>query len=376
VTRDLVREARRIVIKLGTRVLTRGDNTVDEPVLGRIVHQAAALLGQGREVLIVTSGAIALGLRRMGLATRPKEINLLQAAASLGQSRLMQAYERRFEEAGCETAQVLLTLEDIQSRERYLNIRNTIVTLWQHRAVPVVNENDTVSFEEITFGDNDVLSAHLANMIDADLLVLLSDIDGFYSADPKTDPGAKLICTVERVEDRLFEFAQGKGSAFSLGGMESKLRAARIATTSGVGVIIAKGKTADLERVFAGDEVGTFFVPARRHIRGRRKWIAFNPKISGRVVVDGGGERAIVERRKSLLPAGVTAVSGRFVRGSTVAIVDADGREIARGLTNFSSEEIERIKGLRSDKIAQVLGSETYFEEVVHRDNMVVGSGT
>jgi glutamate 5-kinase len=367
-----VRDARRIVIKLGTRVLTRGDNTVDEPVLGRIVSQAAALLAGGREVMIVTSGAIALGLRRMGLDTRPREINLLQAAASLGQSRLMQAYERKFADCGCETAQVLLTLEDIQSRERYLNIRNTMVTLWQHRAVPVVNENDTVSFEEITFGDNDVLSAHLANMIDADLLVLLSDIDGFYSADPKTDPSAKLIPTVERVEDRLFEFAQGKGSAFSLGGMESKLRAARIATRSGVGVVIARGKSADLAALFAGADVGSFFVPAPRHIRGKRKWIAFNPKVSGTVVIDAGGEKAVVEGRKSLLPAGVTEVTGRFGRGSTVAIVGAGGREIARGLTNFSSDEIARIKGLRSDKIAQVLGSESYFHEVVHRDNMVV----
>ncbi len=363
------------MIKLGTRVLTRGDNTVDEPVLGRIVHQAGALLSGGRQVLIVTSGAIALGLGRMGLASRPREINLLQAAASLGQSRLMQAYERKFAEAGCETAQVLLTLEDIQSRERYLNIRNTIVTLWQHRAVPVVNENDTVSFREITFGDNDMLSAHIANMIDADLLVLLSDIDGFYSADPKTDPQATLIPTVERVEDRLFELAKGKGSAFSLGGMESKLHAARVATASGVAVIIARGKSADLAAIFAGEEVGTYFVPAARRIRGRRKWIAFNPRIAGRLVIDAGGGRALVQGGKSLLPAGITAVEGRFARGSAVAIVDSAGRELARGLTNFASDEIERIKGLRSDKIAQVLGSESYFEEVVHRDNMVVTGG-
>jgi glutamate 5-kinase len=212
-------------------------------------------------------------------------------------------------------------------------------------------------------------------MIDADLLVLLSDIDGFYSADPKTDPAATLIPTVERVEDGLFDLARGKGSAFSLGGMESKLHAARIATSSGVAMIIARGKSADLSSVFAGEETGTFFVPAPRHIRGRRKWIAFNPRIGGRVVIDAGGGRAIVEGRKSLLPAGVTGVDGRFARGSTVAIVDADGREIARGLTNFSSDEIERIKGLRSDKIAQVLGSESYFEEVVHRDNMVVMAG-
>jgi glutamate 5-kinase len=363
------------VIKLGTSVLTRADNTVDDAVVARIVQQAAALLRDGKEVLIVTSGAIALGLGRMGLESRPREINLLQAAAALGQSRLMQAYERKFEEVGCETAQVLLTLEDIQSRERYLNIRNTIVTLWQHNAVPVVNENDTVSFEEITFGDNDMLSAHIANMIDADLLVLLSDIDGFYSADPKTDPSATLIPTVEKVEDRLFELARGKGSVFSLGGMESKLHAARIATSSGVAMIIARGKTADLAAVFAGAEAGTYFVPAPRHIRGRRKWIAFNPRIGGRVVIDAGGGRAIIEGGKSLLPAGVTAVDGRFARGSTVAIVDTRGRELARGLTNFSSDEIERIKGLRSDKIPQVLGSGIYFEEVVHRDNMVVIAG-
>jgi len=372
--RDAVQGARRIVIKVGTRVATEGDNAFSADVVGSLVRQVAALGGEAvrRSFIIVSSGAIALGLNRMGLDRRPKEINLLQAAAAMGQSRLMHAYEREFEAARRETAQILLTAEDIRSRARYLNIRNTIFTLWSFGVVPIVNENDTVSFAEIRFGDNDIISAHIANMLDADLLVILTDTDGLFDSDPKRNAGARVLRTVEKVTDAVLERARGKGSSFSSGGMESKLKAADIATRSGVGVIIAKGDGVDLARVLAGEEIGTFFVPAERRMKGRKKWMAFNPQTEGAIVVDRGAEKAIVAQGRSLLPAGVKAVKGGFGMGSVVSIQDEEGREIARGLTNFASEELEKIRGLNTRRIPDVLGAEAYFDEVVHRDNLVI----
>jgi glutamate 5-kinase len=284
----------------------------------------------------------------------------------------MQSYETEFESYRCETAQILLTLEDIQDRDRYLNIRNTILTLWEYGAVPIVNENDTVSFEEITLGDNDMLAAHLCIMIDADLLVLLSDIDGLYDRDPRGVEKAEIIRNVARISDDLVRSARGKGSTVSSGGIESKVRAAQIATRGGIGAVIANGKSVDLNRLLAGEELGTFFVPGKRRIRGKKKWIAFNPNVEGKIFIDSGGERAITNSRKSLLPAGITGIEGSFKMGSNVAILSETGREIARGLTNFSSDDLEKIKGLQSSKIAQVLAVANYFEEVVHRDNMVV----
>ncbi len=371
--RESLAQAQRIVVKLGTKVLTEKGNALSREVLRSIVRQTCALVRAGRQLIIVTSGAIASGLPRMGLETRPKEISLLQAAAALGQSRLMHAYEAEFEAEGVECAQILITLEDIQNRARYLNIRNTIRALWDARAVPVINENDTVSYAEILrFGENDVLGAHLANMVDADLYVLLTDTDGLYTANPATDRDARFISEVQTVDDEVLARAHGKGSEFSSGGMEAKLRAARIATSSGVGVVIANGKSPEIERIARGEAVGTYFPAAAQRIRGRKKWIAFNPRVSGKIVVDSGGERAITVQRRSLLPAGVTAVLGEFAMGANVAVVNDAGVEIARGLTNFASEEIRKIKGLHTSRVAQVLDTDHTFEEVVHRDNMVV----
>jgi glutamate 5-kinase len=379
--REQVTRARRIVIKVGTKVATEGDNVFSAGVMGSLVRQVAALSTPpaaggadpaGRSFLIVSSGAIALGLNRMRIADRPKELALLQAAAAMGQSRLMHAYEHEFEAVGRETAQILLTSEDVRNRTRYLNIRNTIFTLWSYGVVPIVNENDTVSFAEIRFGDNDVISAHIATMLDADLLVMLTDTDGVFDSNPRTNPGAKPIRTVTRVTDEVLAGATGKGSLFSTGGMESKIRAADIATRSGVGVIIARGDGIDLGGLLAGAETGTWFVPARRRIRGRKKWMALNPRTEGAIVVDGGAERAIRTQGRSLLPAGVKAIRGPFAMGSVVSIVDEQGREVARGLSNFSSEELEKIRGLNTRQIPVVLGAEAVFEEVVHRDNLVI----
>ncbi|HTO22630.1 MAG TPA: glutamate 5-kinase [Spirochaetia bacterium] len=373
-SRDSLGQAKRIVIKVGTRVATEENNAFSSGVMGGLVRQIAALMAPPgeRSFLIVSSGAIALGLNRLGISTRPKELDLLQAAAAVGQSRLMHAYEHEFEAVKTETAQILLTSEDIRSRARYLNIRNTIFSLWSHRAVPIVNENDTVSFDEIRFGDNDIISAHIANMLDADLLVILTDTDGVYDRNPRLHAGARILRTVEKVTAAVLSGTEGKGSAFSSGGMESKVRAADIATRSGVNVVIARGDGFDLSAVLQGREIGTWFVATPRRMKGRKKWMAFNPRTEGAIQVDRGAERAIVKQGRSLLPAGVKAIRGSFAMGSVVSILDEDGREVARGLSNFSSEDLEKIRGLNTKKIPEVLGEEAYFDEVVHRDNLVI----
>ncbi len=371
--RDRVRKAGRIVIKVGTRVATRGDNSFSASVMGSLVRQIAALPDfHKRSFIIVSSGAIALGLNRMKLEKRPTDLSLLQAAAAMGQSRLMHGYEKEFESVGRETAQILLTYEDIRSRTRYLNIRNTIFTLWSFGVVPIVNENDTVSLAEIRFGDNDIISAHLANMLDADLLVILTDEDGVFDKNPKEHPDARPIRTVERVTDKVLAAAAGRGSAFSSGGMESKIRAADVATKSGVGVIIAKGESLNLAALLEGEEAGTYFIPLEKRIKGRKKWMAFNPQTEGTVVVDAGAEKAIVQHGRSLLPAGVKGARGSFRMGSVVSIQNEKGKEIARGLVNFDRDELLKIKGMNSRDIAETLGVEASFEEVVHRDNLVV----
>jgi len=376
-TRETVTQARRIVIKVGTSVATEGDNAFSSGVMGSLVRQIDQLSGQpgapdARSFILVSSGAIALGLRQMGMASRPSAITFLQAAAAMGQSRLMHAYEHEFAAVRRETAQILLTYEDIRTRARYLNIRNTIFTLWSFGVVPIVNENDTVSFAEIRFGDNDIISAHLATMLDADLLVILTDTDGVYDRNPRGHPDASVLRTVSRVTDTVLAGARGKGSDFSSGGMESKIRAADIATRSGTAVVIARGAGVKLDRMLAGDEIGTFFVPARRRIKGRKKWMAFNPQTEGAVVIDGGAKKAILRQGRSLLPAGVKGIKGTFAMGSVIAIQDEQGRELARGLCNFSSEELEKIRGLNTRKIPEVLGADAVFDEVVHRDNLVV----
>jgi glutamate 5-kinase len=377
--RASLQHARRIVIKVGTAVATEEDHAFSSGVIGSLVRQIAALTGQGapdpssgRSFIVVSSGAIALGLNRMSLTVRPKELNLLQAAAAVGQSRLMHAYEQEFEAVQRETAQILLTSEDIRSRTRYLNIRNTIFTLWSFGVVPIVNENDTVSFDEIRFGDNDIISAHLANMLDADLLVILTDTDGLFDKNPKTHKDAKVLRTVEKVTESVLAGAEGKGSSFSSGGMESKIRAADIATRSGVGVVIARGDGLDLPGILSGGEIGTWFVPAQRRMKGRKKWMAFNPRTDGAIVVDRGAEKAIVKQGRSLLPAGVKEIRGAFAMGSVISILDEEGREVARGLCNFSSDELSVIKGVNTKRIPELLGAEAVFGEVVHRDNLVV----
>lgn len=360
-----------MVVKIGTKVVTGEDNRPQVQAINEITRQIRLFLEQ-KQFIIVSSGAIAFGLGRMGLNRRPEQIDLLQAAASLGQSSMMHAYENAFSGSGHEIAQILLTREDIQDRRRYLNIRNTVFALWSMGALPIVNENDSVSFEEIRFGDNDLIAAHLANMIDADLLLILTDTNGVYDRDPRQDPAARVLSEVTEITESVKRAAAGRGSHLSSGGMQSKIRAAGLAVKSGVGVVIAHGGKLDLGRILEGEEVGTYFLPTAPRIRGRKKWIAFNPKVDGRLVIDRGGERAIVSQKKSLLPAGIREVTGTFRIGNNVSIVNEDGEEVARGLSNFSSQELNKIKGLQTSRIPQVLGDVPYFDEAVHRDNMVI----
>jgi glutamate 5-kinase len=289
----------------------------------------------------------------------------------MGQSRLMHSYELEFGKGRHETAQILLTYEDIHSRKRYLNIRNTIFSLWGHDAVPIVNENDTVSYAEIRFGDNDLLSAHLSIMLDADLLLILTSADGVCDRNP-SEKGAKIVSEIPRIGEDVKKWARGKTSLFSTGGMVSKLEAAGLATRSGIPVVIANGKRLDLRALLDGADIGTYCVPNRARMKGKKKWIALGPRIEGAILIDKGGESAIVVHKKSLLPAGIKGVEGKFEIGANVAILNEERNEIARGLVNFSSEELEAIKGLNTKKIPEVLGVDVYFEEAVHRDNMVI----
>jgi glutamate 5-kinase len=256
-SREYVSQSERVVIKIGTNVLTERDNSISKPIMDSLVQQISSIYDGRRHFIIVSSGAIALGLRRLGIAKRPSELNLLQAAASVGQSSLMHAYEELFHKSGLETAQILLTYDDVHQRRRYLNIRNTVFTLWSYGSIPVVNENDTVAFEEIRFGDNDLLAAHLSIMIEADLLLILTDIDGVYDKNPKQNHEARVLKTIPQITQTVLHSAKGKGSLFSSGGMESKLYAARTATKGGVGVIIANGKSVDLKKLLSGEEIGS-----------------------------------------------------------------------------------------------------------------------
>lgn len=364
------RDARRVVVKVGTSTLTDGGRLNPEG-MGAIVAQIAALAGRGVDVVLVTSGAIGAGTARLGLPERPRTLSGLQAAAAVGQGLLMRQYEELFDAHRLVVAQILLTREDLRDRQRYLNSRNTLLRLFEYGAVPIVNENDTVAVDEIRFGDNDTLSALVASLIDADVLLILSDVDGVYTGDPRVDPDAVRLDVISEITPELWRAARGPGSQHAKGGMVTKLEAARIATASGVAMIIAHGRRDNvIVDALAGEPVGTVFLP-RIRLAGRKRWIAFHQPAQGVVRVDAGARDAVVSGGKSLLPIGVIGVEGRFQPGDMVQVVDEAGREIARGLANYSSGEIARIQGLRSDEIEDCLGMKSH-DEVIHRDNLVV----
>lgn len=382
---DLVRQevmstAELVVVKVGTRVLTRADGTLDDQRVASIASQLAKLWKAGKRVVLVSSGAVGAGLGRLQLKQRPTALSQLQAAAAIGQSLLIESYNRALEPHQLHAAQVLLTAEDLQDRSRYLNVRNTLFALFESGAVPIINENDTVSTEELQlgFGDNDRLAALVTNLIRAPLLVLLSDIDGLYDGDP-SDEATKVLSVVTDLaaaQQQHVRDGSRSGIKLSTGGMATKLKAVRIATSAGENVVIANGRRDDvLDAVLAGEEVGTLFVAEGPAVTPRKRWIGWSANPCGKLTLDAGACSAIEDKGRSLLAVGVTRVDGSFAKGDVVALCDETGREFARGLINYSADEMRTIAGQAKERIAELLGHCPY-EVVVHRNNLIVLSAT
>jgi glutamate 5-kinase len=361
------------IVKVGTRVLTTADGLLNQERVSSLAEELHHLMQAGRKVCLVSSGAVGAGMGRLGLKQRPTDLARLQAVAAVGQTALVEAYDRSLRSHGRHAAQILLTADDLDNRTRYLNIRNTILTLLEYGAVPIINENDTVSTEELqtTFGDNDRLAAMVTNLIRAPLLVLLSDVEGLYDGDP-TDAGSRLIPTVPKLDESILALVRDKATGLSKGGMASKLEAARIATTAGENVIIASGKQpGNLRQILAGEQVGTLFIAQGQTVAAWKRWIGFTAQPRGMLVVDDGARTALEKQGKSLLAIGVVEAEGTFRKGDVVSIRDRSGTEFARGLSNYAAADVLRIKGCKTDQIAAALGHRPY-DEVIHRDNMAL----
>jgi glutamate 5-kinase len=368
----LLRDARRIVVKVGSSLVTNEGRGLDEGAIGEWCRQMALLSAQGKEVVMVSSGAIAEGMKRLGWTTRPSEVPALQAAAAVGQMGLAQMYETKLRENGMGSAQVLLTHADLADRERYLNARSTLLTLLQHRVLPVINENDTVVNDEIKFGDNDTLGALVANLIEADVLVILTDQKGLYTADPRKDPSATFVHEARAGDPALEAMAGGAGSSIGRGGMITKILAAKRAAGSGASTVIAWGREPDaLLRLCQGDNMGTLLVAQTAKQQARKQWMADHLQLRGSVTVDAGAAHKVLTEGKSLLPIGMTGVSGDFSRGDVIAIRDEQGAEIARGLANYASAEARLLCRKPSHEYQALLGY-TAEPEMVHRDNLIL----
>jgi glutamate 5-kinase len=361
-----------IVVKIGTNLLADKTKGINRQQIDAIARNVAILSSYGHRVAIVTSGAIGAGVAALKLKARPTTIPEKQATASIGQPLLMEAYENAFRKHGLIIAQILLTKDDFVNRTRYLNAKNTFTALLTKGVVPIINENDTVAVDEIKLGDNDNLSALVANLIDADLLVILSDIDGLYSDDPTRHPDAVLIPVVEKITPQIEQLAKSSKSELSTGGMATKIQAAKRCVSSGIAMIIANGKNPDiLNEIFAGTSRGTWFLPASRGLTVRKKWIGFVSHARGYVVIDDGARNALLHRNTSLLPSGLTEVHGDFAANGTISVRDLRGIEIARGVTAFSSADLVKIKGKKTNVIEKTLNRKS-SGEVIHKDNLVV----
>ncbi len=369
---DVLKAARRIVVKVGSSLVTNEGKGVDAEAIGTWCRQMAALAADGREVIMVSSGAIAEGMKRLGWTTRPHELHELQAAAAVGQMGLVQMYETKLREQGLGSAQVLLTHADLADRERYLNARSTLLTLLSHRVVPVINENDTVVTDEIKFGDNDTLGALVANLVEADVLVILTDQKGLYSADPRKDPAARFIDVCTAGDPALEQMAGGAGSRVGTGGMITKVLAAKRAAGSGACTVIAWGREPDvLVRLSQGESIGSLFMASTAKLTARKQWMADHLQLRGAVLIDDGAVAKLRDEGKSLLPIGMVEVQGEFHRGDVIAVKDMQGRDVARGLANYASSEARMIVKKPSHEIEGVLGF-TIEPEMIHRDNMVL----
>lgn len=370
--RQLIAAARTLVVKVGTNALSKPDDTLDVEKIANLTEQLHHVRQSGRQVVLVSSGAIGSGLGILGLKKRPDDLPHLQAAAAIGQAHLIRQYDDCLRKFGYHAAQLLLTANDFKQRHRYLNVRNTLHTLFEYGTLPIVNENDTVSVDEIRFGDNDRLAALVTNLLDQPpLLVILSVIDGLFDGDPKL-PTSNVIPLIERFDDALFQFASLSKSSRGTGGMQTKLEAARIATAVGRPVIIANGRDPQiLDKILAGEPVGTLFLAQGPSVSARERWIGYNVPPRGKYVLDEGASRAIVQKGRSLLAIGIKAIQGAFDKGQIVSLVDPEGRELGRGLTNYSSVDASRIAGKRTADFPEVFGNIPYAE-VIHRDNLVV----
>ena len=369
---DVLKNARRIVVKVGSSLVTNEGRGVDAEAIGNWCRQMAALAAQGREVVMVSSGAIAEGMKRLGWTSRPKEVHELQAAAAVGQMGLAHIYETKLREHGLGSAQVLLTHADLADRERYLNARSTLLTLLSLNVIPVINENDTVVNDEIKFGDNDTLGALVANLVEADALVILTDQKGLYSADPRKDPNARFLDVVTAGDPVLEQMAGGAGSSIGKGGMITKVLAAKRAAGSGANTAVAWGRETDvLVRLANGESIGTLFVAGTAKQAARKQWMADHLQLRGTLVVDAGAATKLRDEGKSLLPIGIVEVVGEFHRGDVVAVRDAEGVQVARGLANYSSAEARLIARKPSGEFERLLGY-TAEPEMIHRDNMVL----
>ena len=381
---NLLRPVRRMVIKIGTRVLAPDNNTIDIGRVKKIAKEIAGIHQLGIDTIIVSSGAVGLGMGALGIKKRPQPVPKLQATAAVGQNRLVHLYETVFNRYRKNVGQVLLTGSDLQNRKSYVNVRNTLLSLLDYKVIPVINENDSVGIEElqpktgrtglvagVRFGDNDTLSAQITNLVEADLLVILTDIDGFFSADPKKDKTARLIETVDRITPQLEKRAGREGSLASVGGMKTKLKAARIVVDSGRMMIIANGRKDSLQGILKGERVGTLFLPGRKKMSSRQQWIAFTSQSRGELTVDQGAYLALVKKGKSLLPSGITGSAGSFTAGDYVVIKNTANKIFAKGKILFSSGQIKKVMGKKSAEVRKLLGKKKW-DEAVHRDHLVI----
>jgi len=371
VRREVIETAKTLVVKVGTNVLSKDDDTLDLGLIGELAEQFYRVRQTGRKMVVVSSGAVGAGIGLLSLKGRPTDVPHLQAAAAAGQAYLIRLYDDALRKHGLHAAQLLLTANDFKSRRRYLNVRNTLYTLFEYGAVPIVNENDTVAVEEITLGDNDQLAAMVTNLLPAPLFVILSVVDGLFSGDPG-DPASRVIPLVDHWDDHLLGLASPTRSTRGSGGMQSKLQAVRNATAVGENVIIANGKRPGvIDEILAGKEVGTLFLAKGAAIPAWKRWIGYTVRPKGTFVVDDGARKAVESAGKSLLAIGITAVDGAFGKGEVVSLRDQSGGEFARGLTNYNSEDAAKILGQRTPEITKTLGRLPYAE-VIHRDNLVV----
>jgi glutamate 5-kinase len=371
-TSTVLRDARRIVVKVGSSLVTNEGRGLDEQAIGEWCRQLSALVRDGREVIMVSSGAIAEGMKRLGWTTRPQELHELQAAAAVGQMGLAQMYETKLRENGLRSAQVLLTHADLADRERYLNARSTLLTLLTHGVLPVINENDTVVNDEIKFGDNDTLGALVANLVEADALIILTDQKGLYTADPRRDPAATFVHEARAGDAKLEEMAGGAGSSIGKGGMITKILAAKRAAGSGASTVIAWGREPDaLLRLTQGEAIGTLLVAQTQKQQARKQWMADHLQLRGSVTIDDGAVSKLKGDGSSLLPIGMTGVDGDFSRGEVIAILDSQGQEVARGLANYAAAEARLLCRKPSSQMSELLGYAAE-PEMVHRDNLVL----